>query len=316
MGHDPVMQRSLRLPSAAAALAGALLPLSGCAPGASCPAPCTVAIAHLVEIDHHLAIPLVADGKVAEAVLDTGAEQSVLTAKGAEILDARAVHNSDSSQAMIAPVVEEGFGGDTSGTYVTVDEVSLAGGGLRDAPFITLPSFRLPDPRLTGLVGGDLLQNWDLDLTAGAGVLNLDLPQERSPVPPWHDHTTRVPLEDRGRKLIKIAVVIDGHPLTAIVDTGAAQSVLSGATAAGAEATSGDAVSEGRGVSGIRTAVRRHRFGDLSIGGLSFGPVEIAVAATPDAVPDADMLIGLDLLRLTRVYVAYQAGELLIDEGS
>ena len=64
-----------------------------------------------------------------------------------------------------------------------------------------------------------------------------------------------------------------------------------------------------------RTAIRRHRYGDLSIGGLSFGPVEIGVAQTPTAVPGADMLLGLDVLRMTRIYVAYQAGELLIDEG-
>ena len=42
----------------------------------------------------------------------------------------------------------------------------------------------------------------------------------------------------------------------------------------------------------------------------------MGVSATPDAVPGADMLIGLDVLRMTRVYVAYQARELLIDEGA
>lgn len=291
--------------------------LAACAgAGGSCRAPCTVAIAHLAVLDHHLAIPLEANGQVAEAIMDTGAAASILTEKGADALDARAVHNKDSSQAMTVPAMAQGFGGDTSGELVTVAELTLAGGRLRDAPFIELPSLRFQDSRLTGAVGGDLLQNWDLDLDVGGGVLNLDLPQQTAPVPPWQDPTTRVPLEDRSTDLIKIIVMLDGHPLKAILDTGAPRSVVSVNTAAGAEANAGDKLAAGSGVAGIRTAIRRHHFGDLSIAGLSFGPGEINVAETPNAVPDADMLLGLDVLRRTRIYVAYQAGELLIDEGS
>ena len=293
------------------------LALAGCArAGGSCPAPCTVAIARLAVLDHHLAIPLEANGQVVEAIMDTGAAGSVLTEQGADTLDARAAHNNDNSSAMFAPAVEEGFGGDTAGALVTVAELTLAGGRLRDASLVELPSLHFHDARLMGAVGGDLLQNWDIDLTVGAGVLNLDLPQQSAPVPPWHDTTTRVPLENRSTHLIEITVVLDGHPLKAIVDTGAPRSVVSINTAAGAESSGGDKLVAGSGVSGIRTAIRRHRFGDLSIGGLSFGPVEIGVAQTPNAVPEADMLLGLDVLRMTRVYVAYQAGEMLIDEGS
>ena len=248
--------------------------------------------------------------------MDTGAAGSVLTEKGADALDARAVHNTDSSEAMFAPAVQEGFGGDTTGELVTVAELSLAGARLRDAPLIELPSLHFHDPRLTGAVGGDLLENWDIDLTVGAGVLNLDLPQQTAPVPPWQDPTTRVPLENRSTHLIEITVMLDGHPLKALVDTGAPHSVVSVNTAAGAEANGNDKLAAASGVAGIRTAIRLHHFSDLSIGGLSFGPVEVGVAQTPTAVPEGDMLLGLDVLRRTRIYVAYQAGELLIDEGS
>lgn len=290
--------------------------LAGCAGGGTCPAPCTVAVAHLAVLDHHLAIPLEADGHVVEAALDTGAAQSVLTKDATIALDARVMHNYNDSAVMMAPVIAAGFGGATTGEFLTVGDLRLAGGHLRDASFIGLPSFRFHDPRLNGLVGGDLLQNWDLDIDAGRSVLNLDLPQQTAPVPPWHDGTTRVPLDRQDATLIRIPVVLDGHKLEAIVDTGAPRSVVSGDTAAGAEAGGSDAIGHGSGIAGITTAIRRHRFADLSIGGLSFGPVEMGVSATPDAVPGADMLIGLDVLRMTRVYVAYQARELLIDEGA
>ena len=289
--------------------------LSGCTGHSSCQAPCTVAIAHLAVVNQHLAIPLEADGKVVEAVMDTGASQSVLTKAGADLLNARVVHSSNDSAVALGPVVASGVGGETTGELLTVGDLKLAGGHLRDASFVGLPSLRFRDPRLTGLVGGDLLQNWDLDLDVGRNLVNLDLPQTTSPLPPWHDPTTRVPLEDQVTKLIKISVMLDGHPVEAIVDTGASRSVLSGNTAAGAEAAPGDKLVQGSGIAGIRTPMRRHHFSDLSIGGLSFGPVDVGVSETPNAVPGADMLIGLDVLRMARVYVAYQAGVLLIDEG-
>ncbi len=207
-----------------------------------------------------------------------------------------------------------GLGGSTYAQVLVVRDLLLAGARLETAVFLDVPSLDFTDPRLAGLVGGDLLSSWDLDLDVSRGLLQLDLPQSGPPVQPWKGSTTVVPLEAPHDTLIRISAMLDGRELHAVIDTGASTSIVGPATAAGQGVLHTDKWIVVRGVAGRRLRVQRHRYSDLSIGGLSFGPIDVAVG--PIGIDDVDMVIGLDVLSMTRFYVAYQAHTLMIDEGT
>ncbi len=313
------MQRFRRPRSASAIVRGAaalaaLAALAGCAGGAgSCRAPCTSAVVRLGVVDRHLAVPIEAEGQLVEVMLDTGAFHTTMTEAAAATLGAKVVRDLGDPITLYSPLVLSGVGGDTNAELLTVHDLVFAGVHVRDQQLLAVPKLHFHDPHIGGLAGGDLLQNWDLDLDVGRGVLNLDLPQAGSPVPPWTGATTRVPFTRRHDTLIRVEVMLDGHRLEALVDTGAPTSLVQADTAAGREVAAGDLVGDVGGIAGRTTQVQVHHFADLSIGGLSFGPIVARVGS--DVAPDVDMVIGLDVLRMARVYVAYNAGELLIDEG-
>jgi predicted aspartyl protease len=280
----------------------------------SCAAPCMEVTVRLATLHAHEVIPLQANGVTAEAVLDTGAATTTLTDAAATSLGAHTFRVADDDHNMAGTLIATGVDGATHGRLVTIDNVRLAGGLLRQADVMELPSLRF-GADLAGLVGGDLLENWDLDLDVGAGRLVLDRPQPGPAlVAPWHHATTRVPMVGDHDTTIRIDVVLDGHPVRAIVDTGAPRSLVSTATLAGREVVAADRAVVVRGIADRRVHAQVHHFADLSIGGLSFGALDAEVA--PIDMGDADMLIGLDVLRMTRVYVAYEARAVLIDEGA
>lgn len=247
-----------------------------------------------------------------EAVLDTGAFASILTDWAATALDGREIPRASAPAA--DRIAISGLGGSTSAQMLVVRNLLLAGARLDTAVFLDVPSLQFTDPRLAGVVGGDLLSSWDLDLDVSRGLLQLDLPQSGSPVPPWKGPTTVVPLEAPHDTLIRVSAVLDGRTLHAIIDTGAATSIVRPATVTGQGVLPTDKWIVVRGVDGRRLRVRRHHDSDLAIGGLSFGPLDVAVG--PTGSDDVDMIIGLDVLGLTRFYVAYQAHTLMIDEGA
>ena len=132
-------------------------------------------------------------------------------------------------------------------------------------------------------------------------------------VPPWRDATTRVPLEPTRDAAIRFPVSLDGHRLVALLDTGANRTLVAADTAAGREASSTDKTGVTVGVAGILSVARLHHYDDLQIGDLSVGPIDALVGEHPPL--GVDMIIGADVLCLTRFYVAYGARALLIDDG-
>ena len=306
------MQRSrlhpLRLLPAAIPLA-----LAGCsASGGGCLPPCTTAIVHLAEIGRVLAIPVELNGHVVEAALDTGAMQTAFVYRTAAAVRARVFASRRSGQPL--KVMIDGEAGKVAGRLLFVDELRFAGGRAAGAVLLGVPALPFRDPRLVGLVGGDVLRSWDLDLDVGHGLLDLDRPQDGAVVmAPWRDATTRVPIEPARDAGIRFPVSLDGHPLVALLDTGATRTLVAADTAAGREATSADKAEYARGVAGIFSAVRLHHYDDLQIGDLSVGPIDAVVGEHPPL--GVDMIIGVDVLRLTRFYVAYDARAVLIDDG-
>lgn len=172
----------------------------------------------------------------------------------------------------------------------------------------------LPNPQavaavdVAGLLGADWLRDFDVDL---------DLPHRRVTLyhvegcggdyVPWPGPKTPVVAEVFRGGLVLIVVRLDGHPVTAMIDSGANHSILNETVAArigiGPAELAHDPAGISVGVDGARETLHAHRFGQLRIGGVTYRDPVIAVA--PLGLPVAQMLLGDDWLRGTRVWISY-----------
>ena len=124
--------------------------------------------------------------------------------------------------------------------------------------------------------------------------------------------TARALTTHRGRLLFPID--IDGHPLTALFDTGADHVVLTHKAALGLGLT--DAALEAdpstRGTSGGHNSVvvRRHVFGAIRIGDEVFHNQPIDIADVD--IGDADLLVGAVYQRSRRFLLSYSTNALFI----
>jgi predicted aspartyl protease len=110
------------------------------------------------------------------------------------------------------------------------------------------------------------------------------------------------------------SVQLDGHPVAAIIDTGATGSVVSfeAAKAAGVDtaALQADRAVPVAGMNKTGVQTRVHRFQLLDIGGLVIADPRLGVQ---DLVyPGATMVLGEDLLRRHRVYISYSSRRVFI----
>jgi predicted aspartyl protease len=184
---------------------------------------------------------------------------------------------------------------------LALDGISLfqrAGGKLS----LPVTSFSLGG--LAGLLGGDVLNRHVLSVDRPAGHVALlapDTPLGRE----------SVELTVLRRFLLLAPVTLDGHELTALVDTGASNSLLNargmhrmGVTpveAARDPAMSSLAI-------GGRFAANFHRFGELRLGRRAVSGFSMALLAT--AEPAFDMVLGMDVLGLSGFRLSYAAQRL------
>jgi clan AA aspartic protease (TIGR02281 family) len=110
---------------------------------------------------------------------------------------------------------------------------------------------------------------------------------------------------ERGR--FTVQVTVDGHKLNALLDTGAAVSLLSSRAALAMGVTpemlSRDAITmlAGTGPGATRAAV--HRFGTIDFAGERFNNRPLVVTELPPGV--IDMIIGADYLAHRRIWLSY-----------
>jgi len=242
-----------------------------------------------------MVVPVVLDGQVARMVVDTGAERTVLTRAAVARLGLRLDPYVDS--------ILRGAGGRLE-TYRNADVGHASLGGMRLTQRAGAPlSLSVTDMALgaDGLLGGDLLRHFTLTLDFAAGTLALGPAGSRA-------GGNAVALRRLWPDLLLAPVRLDGRALVALVDTGAAGSMLNrrgmarlGLTPA---ALRGDRAAEMAALGG-RTAGWWHRFGSCSVGSLSVPAPSMLVAEVPE--PGFDMILGLDILGRQRLVLSYGA---------
>lgn len=288
-------------------VAALLVALSACTDGATSFAPEACTASKLAEIPlsaerGFVTAPALIDDKPVAMIVDTGAELLQVTPSTVASLSlARDPRRRTTLQ---------GVGGALVSQNAILQSFSLGGMEALDqsAAVAPLPVLAGPSLHAAGLIGAEWLSDYDVDL---------DLPHRRLALysvhncgrdfTPWPRPAASVHFQPYGRGLPLVPVTLDGTPMTALLDSGAARSVLTQAAAQRLGLTAAqlahDREARGTGVDGNVQSLAMHTFGELMVGGTKVANPVLAVTALHLAT--ADMLLGDDWLRRNRIWIDY-----------
>ncbi len=269
-------------------------------------APRLLAATALRNTDGFLSIVAAVDGEPLSFLLDTGADAGLLAPRVAARLalplaaGARAHVTGTGGQGRDAPVVT--MPRLTIGDTLLLRRVPVPVGALPSWPQIT--------PPVAGLIGGDLLRQFAVEIDVARGTLRLFAPAAGlgGPArcnPPWTGDYATLPFRGLGNRVV-VAAELDGRPVSVLLDTGARSRIVSTAAARVAPAVlGGEPGGLTSGVDGRESIYHWHRFRTLDIGGERVTAPVLTVAPLAE---DVDMLLGADWFATHVVWLSYSTG--------
>lgn len=239
-------------------------------------------------------VQITIDGTPINMLVDTGASYSLLN------LYVVRTYKLPEDRSRYTEMI---FGGQWSRLGTKVPEFKVGGLKVDDHVFVVAPDGTFVSPS-DGDLAADVLSGVDLDFDFAAGRLNL-MSQDhcRGKVIYWTrgDYATFPFTMDDGRH-IKINVMLDGKKVSAIVDTGSNQSLMS------LEVAKKDFNIDPM---NLTLGGGHHRFKELALQGIIVTNPYIALIADKqskllhtDGMPD--MILGMDILRQLHLYIAYK----------
>jgi predicted aspartyl protease len=165
-----------------------------------------------------------------------------------------------------------------------------------------------------GLIGADLLSQYDVDFDLGARSMRLYKVQNCSKItPPWTEPYTPLAIKVTPDKKVWMPVEIDGYRLSALLDTGATSFAITKSAARKAGVTEtmlkADPAAETRGVGGVVLKEPAHRFNTVLIGGETLQNLQMPLIGI-DLGQNA--LVGQTYLLSRRVWISYSTQMLYI----
>ena len=262
-----------------------------------------------------LSIPAGIAGWPVRLMVDTGSDAGLITPEAARALGLATDAN--------AHVRLLGTGGPGRSTAIAVvrgltigalrlDEVRMPVGALPGAPNL--------HPPIVGFLGGDVLSRFDLDIDVPRSMLTfyrVSRPSLACAEPPaWDPPFDAIALAARGLRL-SLTVTLDGHRLSALLDTGARSRVLSRAGAlrigVSPDALAADPGGITSGVDMREQPYSWHRFRSLTIGRDTTRSPVLTVAPLYEPF---DMLLGTDWLAGREAWISYASGEVFLRPAS
>jgi predicted aspartyl protease len=164
------------------------------------------------------------------------------------------------------------------------------------------------NPAIAGLIGADMLSDYDVEFNFPDHRLTLfRIIHCRKVNPPWKGRYMTVPVSISDTHRFLVPVEVNGHPFTAIFDTGASGMRLSRSAALQVGVTEAmlahDPQAEGFGINEMAFKYSIHQFDQLKIGNEVFHGPHIGVVDMPG--DEAVMLIGEDYMRSRRFLLSY-----------
>lgn len=244
------------------------------------------------------------NGRSAALVLDTGSDSTVLTRTAARRLgvpEGTALHN---------------VGGAGGNARVGVAEVaSIALGPITVQRPQTLLT-EAPRPPLDGVVGIDLLIDYELELDAPARVARLYRARPCLDArPAWNTPYAQLAVQQSpGSGHLFVSVLLDGQPLRGMLDSGASRSAISlqSAEDVGLSRKRLAALprSRGQAINAEGVLVRSATFRTLQVGDTVLRDPLLAVIDLPAFA--GDLLVGGDYLATRRLWFSFLLGRVFV----
>lgn len=237
------------------------------------------------------------NGKPATLLVDTGAYETLLTRTGAERHGLLLRHSGD---------IAYGVGGVSRIYNARVDEFAAGPATMGRGSLQVIGDTTAP-PSFDGLAGAPFLLQADLEFSLATKELKFFHPSncKDSFLAYWDDNAVEIPFEPSFSTSPnpEFTVTLNGHKLTAIIDSGSSSSTITlGAAKRAGLKLDASGVGDISGVGGERVAHWTAMFNTLQIGAETIRNAEIGVIDARH--PDVDILLGADFLRSHRVLFA------------
>jgi len=295
------------------AAAAALLAWLGCVPAlAQCDIPPVTELPLLGE--ERPIVPVIIQGREAVMMVDTGAEATSVTPEAAKLLN---LPRDPLKYSMIRTVAGEESRPNAMLNHLRVGSLDF---GRQSVPVIALGSANTFGGRLiAGLIGMDFFGAYDIEVDVPGHRMALYPRSACTPAePPWA-RGTYVALETIAtpHRRLMVPVSINGHRIIALLDTGAQGELLTreAAERIGLSTMQIDSGPVAHGISaGAHTyPVRMFRFDSFTVAGETVRRIVFPVA---DFKQDpADMLLGINYMRIHRVFLALADRRLFIQRA-
>ncbi len=195
---------------------------------------------------------------------------------------------------------------------VRPDTVSFGGASFQNWEFLVSPDFMLPGDA-SGLLGANVLKAFDVDIDYVNSKLSFFDPDHCPGKVVYWTRTpyARVPMQLDSNWHITIPVTLDGQSITAIVDTGADESVMTYEQARDLfDWKDGDPRLKPLGPSVVngdkRRVAYRFPFSSMTFEGVEVQNPDIVLLPAEQVIHNAPMLLGASVLRQLHVYIAYK----------
>ena len=314
---------SCRLGAVAAGAWTFLLVAGQGATAAQCELPLAVTLPVTVSTTDTMLVPAEIDGKPGQLMVDTGSSFSMMRPGLADQLGLDRV---DLPQGIY------GLAGKSIGQRARTHAVALGTIVETGLSFLIAPPDVPVDPRAMGLLGGDVMADFGLELDPPAQVLKLYQTEIcRGGVPAWAAGLAPTPIDVTLDNQIVFTARLDGQPVKAYLDTGTTYSILD--LGAAKRAFDLDRDSPGMAPAGsTRTGdgatldTYLFRFKTLEVAGITFlKPLVSLIDERRRARPDTgtridakvvslpDFRIGMHQLRQLHLYVDYDSRKLYVE---
>ncbi len=248
-------------------------------------------------------VTLLANGKPLTVLLDTGAETTTLTPAVAQRIGAQRPRVEFQRQL-------RGVAGSLQTSEVELHSFSIGGVAIpwRRARVASISVASVFSGPLDGVLGADSLNSFDIDLDLPNNRITFYSKQTCSDAAPaWNEPYVTIAAGRSKADHLFFPVRLDGHKISAFVDTGSQLTVLSTSAALALGVTAGqlsrDRAVVLRGAAAEQVSARVHRFARLEIGAEAIRNPEIMVADL--RLSDADLVLGIDVLRSRRIWLSY-----------